>query len=165
MAGTEKEPSYVTQADLEKLTEDFNKQLNENMSILRKEIISEVGSEFRKQFTGQGEQTGEEIDENGEEAAAHQAPRDHVATSALRPPPFRPEENGRGRGRERNERTPLGGRPTTPFRIYNNDAFQRGQRADPQLQEEKFGKLKFTIPRFEGNSDPDAYLTWELKVD
>jgi hypothetical protein len=25
--------------------------------------------------------------------------------------------------------------------------------------------LKFTIPKFDGGSDPEAYLTWELKVD
>jgi hypothetical protein len=26
-------------------------------------------------------------------------------------------------------------------------------------------KLKFSMPKFEGTSDPDAYLTWELNVD
>ncbi|XP_066333788.1 uncharacterized protein [Miscanthus floridulus] len=31
--------------------------------------------------------------------------------------------------------------------------------------EERFGKLKFTMPKFDGGSDPDAYFTWELKVD
>jgi hypothetical protein len=25
--------------------------------------------------------------------------------------------------------------------------------------------LKFTIPKFDGGFDPEAYLTWELKVD
>lgn len=31
--------------------------------------------------------------------------------------------------------------------------------------EERLGKLKFTIPKFDGGSDPEAYLMWELKVD
>ena len=31
--------------------------------------------------------------------------------------------------------------------------------------EERLGKLKFTMPKFEGGSDPEAYFTWELKVD
>ena len=32
-------------------------------------------------------------------------------------------------------------------------------------REERFGKLKFTMPKFEGGSDPETYFTWELKVD
>jgi hypothetical protein len=31
--------------------------------------------------------------------------------------------------------------------------------------QESLGKLKFTMPKFDGGSDPEAYLTWELKVD
>jgi len=31
--------------------------------------------------------------------------------------------------------------------------------------EDRLGKLKFTIPKFDGRSDPEAYFTWELKVD
>ncbi|EEE65691.1 hypothetical protein OsJ_21314 [Oryza sativa Japonica Group] len=31
--------------------------------------------------------------------------------------------------------------------------------------EERLGKLKFTIPKFDGGSDLEAYLMWELKVD
>lgn len=30
---------------------------------------------------------------------------------------------------------------------------------------ERFCKLKYTMPKFEGGSDPETYLTWELKVD
>jgi len=30
--------------------------------------------------------------------------------------------------------------------------------------EETLGKLKFTKPKFDGGSDPEAYFTWELKV-
>jgi hypothetical protein len=32
-------------------------------------------------------------------------------------------------------------------------------------QEERFGKLKFTLPKFDGKSDPEDYFTWELKVE
>ena len=32
-------------------------------------------------------------------------------------------------------------------------------------REERLGKLKFTMPKFDGGSDPEAYFTWELKVD
>jgi hypothetical protein len=31
--------------------------------------------------------------------------------------------------------------------------------------EERFDKLKFSIPKFDDGSDPEAYLTWDLKVD
>ena len=31
--------------------------------------------------------------------------------------------------------------------------------------EEKFGKLKFSMPKFKGEEDADAYLDWELKVE
>jgi hypothetical protein len=29
----------------------------------------------------------------------------------------------------------------------------------------KFGKLKFTMPKFTGDNDADAYLSWTIKVD
>jgi hypothetical protein len=32
-------------------------------------------------------------------------------------------------------------------------------------QEERFGKLKFTMLKFYGRSDPEDYFTWELKVE
>ena len=32
-------------------------------------------------------------------------------------------------------------------------------------QEERFGKLKFTMPKFDGRSNPEDYFTWELKVE
>ena len=31
--------------------------------------------------------------------------------------------------------------------------------------EERLGKIKFIIPKFKGEQDPDAYIEWELKVD
>ena len=32
-------------------------------------------------------------------------------------------------------------------------------------EEEKFGKLKFQMPKFKGEENPDAYMDWELKVE
>lgn len=34
-----------------------------------------------------------------------------------------------------------------------------------QDDEEKYGKLKFTMSKFKEEQDPEAYLSWELKVD
>jgi hypothetical protein len=48
---------------------------------------------------------------------------------------------------------------------HYDDRRHRRNRRRNQHNEERFGKLKFTMPQFEGGSDPEAYLTWELKVD
>jgi hypothetical protein len=32
-------------------------------------------------------------------------------------------------------------------------------------EEQRFGKLKFTMPKFHGGNDPEEYLSWALKVD
>ncbi|KAK1616665.1 hypothetical protein QYE76_022182 [Lolium multiflorum] len=39
------------------------------------------------------------------------------------------------------------------------------RRVSPQPQEDGLGKPKFSIPRFEGNTDVEEYLTWELKIE
>jgi hypothetical protein len=31
--------------------------------------------------------------------------------------------------------------------------------------DDKFGKLKFTIPKFTGDDGTDAYFSWAIKVD
>jgi hypothetical protein len=41
----------------------------------------------------------------------------------------------------------------------------QGNHGRNQLNKERFGKLKFNMPKFDGGSDPETYLTWELKVD
>jgi len=81
--------------------------------------------------------------------------------------------NGAGRGRGRG----LGDRGSEHaeseeevegdgFEQHQNDGnHHRGNHAHNQHNEERFGKLKFTIPKFDSGSDPEAYLTWELKVD
>ncbi|KAK1692208.1 hypothetical protein QYE76_008905 [Lolium multiflorum] len=38
-------------------------------------------------------------------------------------------------------------------------------RRNDRNEEDIFGKLKFTMPKFQGEEDPDAYLSWVLKVD
>jgi hypothetical protein len=45
------------------------------------------------------------------------------------------------------------------------DNWHQGRHARNRENEERFGKLKFTMPKFDGGSDLEAYLTWELKVD
>ena len=49
--------------------------------------------------------------------------------------------------------------------LQNNGHRRQGNRACNQPQEKRFGKLKFTMPKFDGGFDPEAYLAWELKVD
>ncbi|KAK1617123.1 hypothetical protein QYE76_022640 [Lolium multiflorum] len=40
-----------------------------------------------------------------------------------------------------------------------------GAQRVPQQQEDGLGKPKFSIPRFEGGTDVEEYLTWELKIE
>ena len=39
-----------------------------------------------------------------------------------------------------------------------------GARRVPLQEDDGLGKPKFTIPRFEGSTDVEEYLTWELKM-
>ncbi|KAK1595915.1 hypothetical protein QYE76_018337 [Lolium multiflorum] len=74
------------------------------------------------------------------------------------------------------------GRPPPPQQQRNNNEDAQGPQPQPQQrqdhgearppprrndrnEEEIFGKLKFTMPKFQGEEDPDAYLSWVLKVD
>ncbi|KAK1649106.1 hypothetical protein QYE76_066911 [Lolium multiflorum] len=73
-------------------------------------------------------------------------------------------------------------RPPPPQHQRNNNEDAQGPQPQPQQrqahgearppprrndrnEEEIFGKLKFTMPKFQGEEDPDAYLSWVLKVD
>ncbi|KAK1680434.1 hypothetical protein QYE76_041282 [Lolium multiflorum] len=76
-------------------------------------------------------------------------------------------------------RPPLGRRPPPPNRRnddedlhqqpHNHNEDQEDARPIHQRndrnEEEIFGKLKFTMPKFQGEEYPDAYLSWVLKVD
>jgi hypothetical protein len=70
---------------------------------------------------------------------------------------------GRGRGRNRrndgNEESEFGNDDDQSQHCYGRH-HHRGVN-----QEERFGKLKFTMPKFDGRSDPEDYFTWELKVE
>ena len=68
---------------------------------------------------------------------------------------------GRGRGRNRrnndNEESEFGD---------DQSQHRYGRRHHRGVnQEERFGKLKFTMPKIDGRSDPEDYFTWELKVE
>jgi hypothetical protein len=54
-----------------------------------------------------------------------------------------------------------------PINRRNDQEFQDKARTPRRINEEenKFGKLKFTMPKFKGEDDTDAYLSWALKVD
>jgi hypothetical protein len=74
--------------------------------------------------------------------------------------------NGRGRGFEDrgSERAELD-EEDDPEHHWHDDNQRRGRYTWNHPNEERFCKLKFSIPKFDGGSDPEAYLTWELKVD
>ena len=61
-------PSYVTQEQLQKLVQDFNDQLNENIVAAQKNMIAEVVKALRAQ--GAARSPEEELDETDEEYAA-----------------------------------------------------------------------------------------------
>ncbi|KAK1645973.1 hypothetical protein QYE76_063778 [Lolium multiflorum] len=50
-------------------------------------------------------------------------------------------------------------------RNEDEDGARPPPRRNDRNEEEIFGKLKFTMPKFHGEEDPDAYLSWVLKVD
>jgi hypothetical protein len=59
-------------------------------------------------------------------------------------------------------RRPLDEDARPPHRPHDEDA--RPPRR-PHDEGDKFGKLKFTMPKFKGDNDADAYLSWAIKVD
>ncbi|KAK1602028.1 hypothetical protein QYE76_027133 [Lolium multiflorum] len=50
-------------------------------------------------------------------------------------------------------------------RGVNRGFVEIGARRVPQQQDDGLGKPKFSIPRFEGTTDVEEYLTWELKIE
>jgi hypothetical protein len=74
--------------------------------------------------------------------------------------------NGRGRGfGDRGSERAKSDEEDDLEQHWNDGNQRRGHYAWNHPNEERFGKLKFSIPKFDGGSDPEAYLTWELKVD
>ena len=54
--------------------------------------------------------------------------------------------------------------------IQNNNAREPSEASvryhrNRQEDEEKFAKLKFQMPKFKSEEDPNAYIDWELKVE
>jgi len=155
---------------------NVNDQLHRNMTAMRANLVAEIVREFRQvpEYTSAhgGEQRG-----TNEDAAAsnvHER-RHHAAPYAGRPPGFRRRDNadaaGRGQGRG-HQRANLHIKDSEDefkennYRLHPNHRFQRrGHYGQERHEEERFGKLKFTMPKFDGVSNPKAYLTWELKVD
>ncbi|XP_062205196.1 uncharacterized protein LOC133907186 [Phragmites australis] len=119
----------------------------------------------------------DEVDETEEEAAARRAReqrrrRERAAANARRPP--LPGRGNGGRGAGRDHERGLGLEESGSEEEEDNEVDQphhddrrrhRGNRGRNQPNGERFGKLKFTMPKFDGGFDPEAYLTWELKVD
>ncbi|CAM8902532.1 unnamed protein product [Rhodiola kirilowii] len=159
--------------DLQQLMGNVNHQLTQNLAAMQVNIVAQVVRELR-QATGDASVHGDETEgTNGEVAALNaQGRRNHVADNTnnvvagrgnnVRDAPF----NGRGRGRGRGNMNH--GYIDDEFDNEDRDMFRNAgfrQRGNFVRDEERFGKLKFTMPKFEGGSDPEAYLTWELKVD
>jgi hypothetical protein len=71
----------------------------------------------------------------------------------------------RGRGRGQNQRNDDS--EESEFRDDDDQSQHRyGRRRHRGVnQEDRFGKLKFTMPKFDGRSDPEDYFTWKLKVE
>jgi hypothetical protein len=142
---------------------DFNTQLTENTNSIQASMVAEVVKALKASGTAGTHE--EELDETDEE----------YATQLQREEQQRKNAHGRGRGRGRGGDALGRGRgcgcgddsvEEDTFKLHRNDNFHRPRNINnDQSNEEKFGKLKFSMPKFEGTSDPDAYLTWELKVD
>ena len=112
----------------------------------------------------------EDEDEESEGEAARRARerrRERAAANARRPPFPRRDHGGRGAGHGHGRGIGLEESETEEEdeQPHYDDRRHRRNRRRNQHNEERFGKLKFTMPQFEGGSDPEAYLTWELKVD
>ena len=74
--------------------------------------------------------------------------------------------NGRGRGfGDRGSERAESDEEDDPEQHWSDDNQRQGRYAQNHPNEESFGKLKFSIPKIDGGSDPEAYLTWELNVD
>ncbi|KAK1608413.1 hypothetical protein QYE76_032086 [Lolium multiflorum] len=55
-------------------------------------------------------------------------------------------------------------RPPPPPQAARDEGF-RPRRRNLEDEENMFGKLKFNMPKFKGEDDAEAYLSWALKVD
>ncbi|KAK1648750.1 hypothetical protein QYE76_066555 [Lolium multiflorum] len=56
------------------------------------------------------------------------------------------------------------GRPPLPPQVARDEVI-RPRRRNMEDEENMYGKLKFNMPKFKGEDDAEAYLSWALKVD
>ncbi|KAK1681425.1 hypothetical protein QYE76_042273 [Lolium multiflorum] len=56
------------------------------------------------------------------------------------------------------------GRPPLPPQVARDEGI-RPRRRNLEDEENMYGKLKFNMPKFKGEDDAEAYLSWALKVD
>ena len=142
-------------------------QLNKNMVAALKNMVAEVVKALRAQGVAGSHE--EELDVTDEEYAARLQREEQGRKNVLgrgRGGGIGGDAFGRGRGHGRGNGATDETIDLDTFMLHRNDNFQCHRNViNNQPIEEKFGKLKFSMPKFEGTSDPDAYLTWELKVE
>jgi len=145
---------------------DFNMQINESMNTIQANMVAEVVKTLKASDAASVHL--EELDETDEEIATRLQRKEQDRVHAHEQGHGRGgggDAFGRGRGRGRGNGAAHDTEQQDTFRLHCNDNFQCCfYNVNDQPNEEKFGKLKFSMPKFEGTSDPDAYLTWELKV-
>ena len=114
----------------------------------------------QRAFDGESNQS-EEVDETDAEVDAWHARQQQECDSFHSHRPPRPEHgnndvHGRGRchGRVNNDHEEEEEVEYEP--LQNNGRRHHGNQACNQPQEESFGKLKFTMPKFDGGFDPEA---------
>ncbi|XP_044428442.1 uncharacterized protein [Triticum aestivum] len=171
--------------DLQQLMGNVDEQLTQNMAAMRTGIVVDIVRELRQNREDASVHGEEQNVTDGEGAASNaQARRNRApAPHAMRPPgPGRGNDHGNGRGHHEAAagRGLRGGHRRANLHhegsgdefdedeegMHQNDRFHhRRNYGRGRQEEERFGKLKFTMPKFDGGSDPESYLTWELKVD
>ena len=115
--------------------------------------------------SNQGEDANETEEEEARLAREQRRRRERAAAHARRPPPPGRGDGGRGADHDRGRGLGLeeSGIEEEVEQPHHGDRCHQGNHGRNQLNEERFGKLKFNMPKFDGGSDPEAYLTWELK--
>ncbi|CAM8895205.1 unnamed protein product [Rhodiola kirilowii] len=152
--------------DLQQLMGNVNDQLTQNLAAIQVDLVAQIVRELR-QVPGDASVHGDERDDINDGTAARNAQgRRNQAAGHRNNAADGHRYDGRGRGRGRGRGNIDHDDSNDYYGLHRNDGFRRrGNYGREQRDEERFGKLKFTMPKFDGGSDPEAYLTWELKVD
>lgn len=90
-----------------------------------------------------------------------------VVANVIHPPsPGRGgDDHGPGRGRGHGGCGGAAHEVDNDSLLHCNDTYHhRDHHDDDWPKEEKFGKLKFSMPKYAGGNDLEENLTWELKV-